>query len=338
MRKAICLVLAVLMLATAVVACDTKKMGPLTIDSITETVSEGDSIQIRVTEAGRIPVEANRLFWSVDDTSVASITSEGVLTVKKAGYFNVVVKDREDLSNIATMPVFCAYQTIPEVEMTMTDADGAMSSTGETEYLVSTAVGVGKTVVRSMTGKIGTLGVVTMMLSFFDKDKYMFSFAETKHRVDDGVVYTVSDWGNQGKSFNMDDVTGAAIYSELDYAMKTTYEQGATFDAVATRIRSEIATQTPNDGIFHMDKMDSAYEYRIVIRADYTTFTMEDFYSNGAITGLGLTIRELWEWTLEDVADVNDNYQYSILTNDIVDVTDIRLCIEYRPVEQETQP
>ena len=32
------------MLATAVVACDTKKMGPLTIDSITETVSEGEIV------------------------------------------------------------------------------------------------------------------------------------------------------------------------------------------------------------------------------------------------------------------------------------------------------
>ena len=334
MKKTVCLILAVIMLSAAVVACDNQELSQISIAPITHPVVEGDSIQMVVTD-GDGPVDANRVFWSVDDPSVASITEEGVLTIKKAGFFHVTAKDRKDLSNVVSTSVFCPYQAVPEIEMAMTRAGDANTS-GEAEYIVSTAVSLGKKVVSSMTGKVGTLGVVTMMLSFFAKDKYMFSFAETEHRVDDGVIYTVCDWSRQERPFDIDDVTGANVYRALSYAMKTKYEQGTTFDAVATRIRSDISTQLPNDGVFHLDKMDPAYEYRVVVRADYTTFTLEDFYSNGAITGLGLTIKEICEWTLEDVADVNDNYQYSIITNDIVDVTDIRLCIEYRPVERET--
>ena len=64
-----------------------------------------------------------------------------------------------------------------------------------------------------------------------------------------------------------------------------------------------------------------------MIRADYTTYEVTDYYNNGLLTGLGLSIKDIAEWDLEKLAD---NYSYTKIQNEIFDVENIRICIEYR--------
>ena len=73
--------------------------------------------------------------------------------------------------------------------------------------------------------------------------------------------------------------------------------------------------------------MNPDLEYRVVIRADFNYLTNMSFYSNGLVTGLGLTIQDLLKL---DFNSLKENYTYQKNFDEILDISDLRICIEYR--------
>lgn len=330
LKKIISLLLAVVILALSLASCDGAATSQLSIVELSAAPTVGETVQLQVVNASEKNVKADQCMWSTSDAKVATVDENGLLTVKGAGYCEILVMDKNDLSNRDTLQVFCPYEVISPVEMTKEAADANTDASGEADFLVKTAVDLGKNVVRSMTGNVSMLGIGTMMLSFFAKDKYTFTLAETRHDVQNGVIYTVCDWSNSAQKADKSLITAESIYQSLDYAVNTENIQGKTFEDLAAAVQAEIAQKFPSDGTFHFDLMDPNYEYRVVILADYTTFRMKDFYSNGAIMGLGITLKEICTWSLESITDVNNNWMYEIVTNEVIDVQNVRFCIEYR--------
>ena len=331
MKKMISLLLAVAMLVLTFASCGVSDGGSqLTIVDVSEAPTVGDCVQLEVVNASGRSVKADQCLWSTSDPKVATVDANGLLTVKGAGYCEIRVMNKNDLSNQDTLVVFCPYEVTAPVDMLLERADANGSSSGEVDYMVKTAVSLGKNVVSSLTGNVSMLGIASMMLSFFAKDKYTFTLAESRYSVQNGVIYTVCDWSNEAQSFSMDQITAESLYESMDYAMNTKNQRGDTFADLEEAVRLELVQKIPADGVFHLDQMDDRYEYRVVIMADYTTFRMTDYYSNGAITGLGMTIQEICSMSLESLTDVNNNWMYEIVTNDVIDVENVRFCIEYR--------
>jgi hypothetical protein len=331
MTKIISLLLAITMLALSLASCNASGAGDqLTIQELSNVPSVGDSVQLQVVSASGKSVKADQCLWSTSDSKVATVDANGLLTVKGAGYCEIHVMNKNDLSNQDTLVVFCPYEVTAPVDMIMERADANGSSSGGADYMMKTAVSLGKKVVSSLTGNVSMLGIATMMLSFFAKDKYTFTLAESRHSVQNGVIYTVCDWSNEAQAFSMDQITAESLYGSMGDVMNTEHQRGDTFADLEEAVRLALVQKIPADGVFHFDQMDDRYEYRVVILADYTTFRMTDYYSNGAITGLGMTIQEICSMSLESITDVNNNWMYEIVTNDVIDVENVRFCIEYR--------
>ena len=336
MKKLISLLLAVTMLALSLASCSTSGEGSqLTIVDFSEAPTVGECIQLQVVNASGRSVKADQCLWSTSDPRVATVDANGLLTVKGAGYCEIRVMNKNDLSNQDTLVVFCPYEVTAPVDMLLKRADADGSSSGEVDYIVKTAVSLGKKVVNSLTGNVSMLGIASMVLSFFAKDKYTFTLAESRYSVQNGVIYTVCDWSNDAQPFSMDQITAESLYESMDYVMNTKNQRGDTFADLEEAVRLELVQKIPADGVFHFDQMDDRYEYRVVIMADYTTFRMTDYYSNGAITGLGITIQEILSMSLESITDVNNNWMYEIVTNDVIDVENVRFCIEYREKQEK---
>ena len=329
MKRIICLTLTVAMLMSVMTACAAGSGAPISIQEPGE-LQIGDTVQLQAVNARGKTIKADQLFWSSADSSVAKVTEDGMLTVVGEGFCTVTAKDRNDLSRQASVDVFCAYTVSPALQTVKTRADDSLNSSGAVDSLVKSATKLGKTVVQACSGKIGNLGIASLFLSLFQKDKYVITLSECRYTFTDGVVYTVADWGNEAVVIDPTLITGDSVYACLDYAVDTDHGHGSTLDDLAAAVRSEIAARLPADGTYRLDLMDDRYEYRVVVVADYTTFRMEDNYSNGAIVAVGLTIQDIWEWELSDFDDVNNNFMYKITTNDVVNVQNIRLRVECR--------
>lgn len=333
MKRIACFVLVVAMLIPGMTACTTGSSSRISIQDLGE-LKIGDTVQLQAVNARGKTIKADQLFWASADPSVAKVTEDGMLTVVGEGFCTVTVKERKDLSNQASVEVFCSYTVSPALQTVKTRADDSLNSSGAVDSLVQSATQLGKTVVQVCSGKIGNLGIASLFLSLFQKDKYVITLSECLYTFTDGVVYTVADWGNEAVVIDPALITGDSVYACMDYAMNTKHGHGSTLDDLAVAIQSEIATSLPADGTYRLDLMDDRYEYRVVVVADYTTFRMEDNYSNGAIIGVGLTIQDIWEWELSDVDDVNNNFMYKITTYDVVNVQNIRLRVECREKQE----
>ena len=330
MRKLICVALATVALLLSISACTPSSMGPINFSQMQENYEVGKTVTLKVEDAiGRV-IDADRLYWSVDDNKIAQVTADGVLSIKGAGLVQVTAMDKTDLSNQAKIKIFCPYEMSEATETSKVKADEDSASSGVLDTLTTTLVSTGKKVVSSMTGKVSSLGIASMIFSFFDKDKYMFTLTESRHTIENGVVYTVCDWSNKGWYFDPKDVTTERIYQNLGYAFNIDNPYGSTLEDLTIAVQNEFEGKAPNDGMYHLDLLDDKYEYRVVVLADYTTVRVRDYYSNGAITGLGMTAKELLALELSSFDDVNNNWQYHNDFNEIVDVKNIRLCVEFR--------
>ena len=73
--------------------------------------------------------------------------------------------------------------------------------------------------------------------------------------------------------------------------------------------------------------MDDKYEYRIVVRANCEYIKNNSYYSNGLLTGLGLTIQDLVKLDFESLSK---NYTYTKTYDEILNITNLQICVEYR--------
>ncbi len=329
--KTVCVLLVSVTILLSMSACGgaQKALSPISLNPINGNIMVGQTYQMQVFTEGSKAVDASRVLWESSDTAVATVSPDGVVTVRKKGACQITAKDKNDLSNQAGVTLFCPYETAPVVDTIKTKADSEQYSSGGAELIMDSLVDAGKTVVKTMTGKVGGLGIALTMLSFFEKDKYVITLAECRHTVKDGIIYTVCDWNNSNMYIPNapDRITAEAVFQSLDGVVNTSHYYGNTFEGLAARIQAETVSQWPQSYNYRFDLMDDRYEYRVVVRADYTTFRTTDHYSNGAIIGLGYTIQDILSW---DVAHLADNYMYKVITYDVIDVENVRLCIEYR--------
>lgn len=334
MKRILSLFLAALFLLS-LPACAPSRPSEIALAEVTEELTVGSSASLRVLDGAGNEIGSDRVFWSTNDRRVATVTEDGLLTVRGVGFCEITVALKDDLSVRNTASVFCAYETAAPVEMKKERITEGTYASGELDALMKAAKDVGKSVVSSLTGKVSSLGIASMMLSFFSKDKYVFTLTEPRYAVTDGIVYEVTPWSSSECTVREEDVTAERVYRGLGDYMKTDQKFGRTVDGLTEAILAELAHTLPADGTYHFDRMNGDFEYRVVIRADFSTVRMVDYYSNGAITGLGITVQEIFEWSLESIADVNNNWLYEDVTNEVLGIENLRLVIECREKSAE---
>ena len=79
------------------------------------------------------------------------------------------------------------------------------------------------------------------------------------------------------------------------------------------------------DFIRHFEEI---MEYRIVIRGNCEYVKNQSFYSNGLLTGLGMSVADLVKL---DFGSIAENYTYTKTFDEILNITNLQICLEYKP-------
>ena len=332
MKKYIAFAVLVALVASMLTSCFDFGMDPnepfyISYPDIEPAVGDKVELQAKYRSTDK---RAKGVLWSSSDTAVAEIDSEGVVTVNGGGMCTLSAVHKDNLQNRAYVTLFCPYDTAEPI-------DGAIYAVGENvdgnfqqlvdEFAVWAVSMAGKNIVYSVTGQLSNFSFISAIFSFFKKDEYWFSMFSPTCVTDDTVLYTLVDWTNEDITVDPWEIASEDIYSELGYMMDLDYECGASFDTVRDKLRNQLSVQLPRDKTYYLAEMDDAYEYRVVVRADISASVMLDFYNNGLITGLGYSISDILSWDIQSLAD---NYSYQKHVNDIIDVADVRVCVERR--------
>ena len=159
------------------------------------------------------------------------------------------------------------------------------------------------------------------------KDVYWYSNTALDCDVEGGIVYTVTDWCNEAVEFNLNNLNVENVLKSVSDAFSEPIENGVTFEDVIAKIKTELSGCAPNDFVYHLDRMDDRYEYRVVIRGDYTGCISREHYSNGLLTNVDSTWNDIVNG---DLAHIIENYAYTVVRGEIINLENLRLCIEVR--------
>lgn len=318
----IILIITVLIL---LVSCSNKKIENIKIENIKEILTIGDTKKLHVVDNNEKTVSNKNVFWSSSNTNIGTISEDGIITIKKEGFFTVTAKYKDDLSISDEMDIFTPYSIVENKLGMVQELENGYSTTELLQSVITHGYKYGKMIVGSLSGKVKDI-----LTSFFEKDVYLFSLGAPYLKVTDGVIYTISDWTNEAVHFSIEDLNVLNLYNSVLDTLIKDGERGESFSDLIFKIKSDLATKFVDDGCYHLEKMDDKYEYRIVIRADYISYKMVDFYNNGIITGLVMSIKDIINW---DLAKVANNYCYQKVKNEIFDVRNLKVCIEYREKE-----
>lgn len=327
MKKIVCLLLLAVLLVTS---CTFKSYedGAHIIDEVAQSYSVGDTIYLTVRDKNGNTVPNTDVLWSSSDFNVASVTGEGSVRVNGEGLCHIVARDRENMQYYSQVEIFCPYSTVISVEETVADADEKLNDQMLSSFLETMASRYGMMLAKKYA--LGALNVASFLISigwdFLTKDQYWYSSSEIGNELYDGILYTVTDWTNEPCSFSENDITPEKLFSHMSrfYAEGTVV--GDTYADFSEELKYRLSRQIPNNGVYHLDKMDDKYEYRVVIRGDVKTCYIYDYYSNGALDVLGSALNEIESWTLEDLSD----FAYTVNKCEILTFDNLRICVEIR--------
>lgn len=328
MRKNI-LIIAVLLLAfTTFCSCEEEKKPSLDEFVLVNTGSEGigEETQLRgLTKNKRTFVKEGLILWESSDPTVASVDSDGVVKIKSSGYCEIIGRHKEDMTLSAKYEMFVPYETVPMTEQTRERYTDEQMKEEMWNKLIEFTTSYLYNVVELRKGENNILEIIKDY--FIGKGTYLFSTSSSDYSVQNGILYTVSDWGNEKVTFSLGDISSEKIFESVGANYLTAGNQGKSFNDAKSSLESRLVGAVPMNETYRLDLMDPNYEYRIVIKGDYATFTTKNNYSNGLLTGGGITIKEVFKGDLEEL---ENNWCYDELDNEILIDGNVRICIESR--------
>lgn len=297
------------------------------IESVNKNLSIGEEYTLVVRNVKDNSVMDNsELLWSSSDLGVASVSGEGRVSVNGSGFCVISARSKDNLEHYSTVEIFSSYDTITPVDEIQTPLNA-----DEDPFDMYSVAGValkryGRIAVSAVQGNM-TSAIFNLVLEAFSKDVYWYSTTVLDCKVTDGIIYTVSDWGNSSVVIDLDNINMKEIYQSTLHSFTEDVEMGVTFNDALDEIKLSVSHQLPSDGVYHLDLMDDSYEYRIVIRGDYTTCISRDHYSNGALSQLGDSVSDIINWKLDDLVS---RYAYTLVRGEMLDIKNLRICIEIR--------
>jgi hypothetical protein len=252
---------------------------------------------------------------------VAAVDKKGTVYSLSGGRVNVTATLKEDASITSELSLFVPYNVSepksPNVVSSSEMIDASFS--GMSDFLAKYGF---KIVTNSFFSKLPT-GV---LMSFFSKDVYQFSMFERSKVAEDLLLYDLTGWTNEAVYINEPDLDAAQIYSYFCEGVDISESlAGNSFDDAVEPIKNVLDSTRIKD--YYFNEMDDAYEYRIVIRGNCEYVRNQAFYSNGLLTGLGMSV---WDLVNLDFGSIAENYTYTKIYDEILNVTNLQICLEYR--------
>lgn len=288
-------------------------------------IGETCNLLVRDADSNEIIPNAN-LLWSSSDLGVAVVDGNGKVIVNGEGMCIIYARSKENLEHFSSVKIFSPYKTVNIVDAKTTRLD-ASSDPFDFYSVLEVAIGrYGKTAISFLEGDVES-AVWDLIIDAFSKDVYWYSNTALDCQVKDGIVYTVTDWCNSAIDFNLNNINVANVHKSVEDAFSESIEMGVTFNDVISKIKTELVGCAPNDSVYHLDRMDDRYEYRVVIRGDYTGCISREHYSNGLLTNVESTWNDIVNGNLEHIIE---NYAYTVVRGEIINLENLRICIEAR--------
>ena len=291
----------------------------------------GDTVKLKVTKENKFRVLNRDILWYSSNPMVVAVSKNGVITVNGEGNCEIVARYKNDLSKSVTYSIAYTHKASEPIEEKRTDLE--KDDIGEDLFNLVVAFGskYGKTIFSSNSlsnKKLVDLPIFQLGSAFFGTDNYWFSYSVPRYKVEDGIVYTIADWTNRDCDFSLKDLSSTELYnSVINNIGEKDASMGKSYDDMLQKIKAELSDKMCDDSMkFNLDKMDKDYEYRVVIRADYSTITIYNQYSNGLLSGLGLALKDMATLNLSDL----DKWSIEKAENEIFEIDNIRICVEYR--------
>jgi uncharacterized protein YjdB len=86
MKKLASIVLIITVLIL-LVACSSNEIEDIKIENIKETLTVGDTKKLHVVDNNEKTVSNKNVFWSSSNTNIGTISEDGIITIKKEGFF-----------------------------------------------------------------------------------------------------------------------------------------------------------------------------------------------------------------------------------------------------------
>ncbi len=336
MKKCISFIAFIVLLSTLLTSCSlfTHEITPgsdvtLQIQSENFTCPLGDSVSLSVKDNHGNILTSQDILWNSSNHSIVSVDENGTVLAKDEGLAIITAIYKSDLSVTASVEVFVPYTvTLPE-ESAIEPHDQLIGDdfSGLEKFTKKHT----KTILKSaLSSAIPT----KLFLQFFSKDVYLFSMFKHKATAKNVVIYSFCDWTNGNVFINPNQINAEHMYTAFLTGLNITESiRGKSFEDSLSSVISAVSGNIPQDGIYHFQNMDSTYQYRVVVRADFDYLKSMEYYSNGVLTGLGLTISDLVKKNFESITN---NYTYQEYVDDILNLTNAHLCVEFRkrPTQQ----
>ena len=252
---------------------------------------------------------------------MATVNKEGIVYSLSGGRVSITATLKEDMTITATSSLFVPYKVSePQDSNVVTTSELIDSSfSGMSDFLAKYGF---KVVKASFFSKLP----IGLLVNFFSKDVYQFSMFERTKVAEDIVLYDLTGWTNETVYINETNLESSQIYSYFCEGVDIPESLvGNSFDDALEPIKNVVNSTRIKD--YYFNEMDDAYEYRIVIRGNCEYVRNKAYYSNGLLTGLGMSIQDLANL---DFGSISENYTYTKMFDEILNITNLRICLEYR--------
>ena len=332
------ILLILLALSFILSSCEATGVSDETVDSssdttVTERVIESISlecnptdsmdgeIQLTVTDDQGEPVSPDKVIFESSDYSIATVNKQGVLMSLSGGKVSVTATLKDNMSVKDTVAVFAPYRVSAPKSSSVVASSGIIDEdfSGMSDFVAKNGFKVIKSTFFS--------GVpIGLLLNFFSKDVYQFSLFKRDKTAEDIVLYDLTGWTNERVRISETNLDSSGIYSTFCESVDITQSLvGNSFDDALLSVEGVVKYTKVKEYCF--DEMSDEYEYRIVIRGNCEYVKNHSYYSNGLLTGLGLSIQDLAKLDFESLSG---NYTYMKTFDEILNITNLQLCVEYR--------
>ena len=283
--------------------------------------SMNGEIQLAVTDDQGQPLSPDKVIFESSDYSIATINKQGVLSSLAGGMVSVTATLKDDMSVKDTISVFAPYRVSAPKSSNVVASSQIIDEdfSGMSDFVAKNGFKVIKSTFFS--------GVpIGLLINFFSKDVYQFSLFKRDKVAEDIVLYDLTGWTNEQVRISETNLDSSNIYSAFCESVDISESLvGKSFDDALLSIEGVVRSAKVKEYCFN--EMSDDYEYRIVIRGNCDYVKNHSYYSNGLLTGFGLSVQDLAKLDFESLSE---NYTYMKTFDEILNITNLQLCLEYR--------
>lgn len=270
------------------------------------------------------PLTSSNVSWNSNDFGVVSIDADGKITAKGSGLARITATLKSDLSVKAEILVFVPYKTQNEAESCITRKGNVIDE--DYSGISAWASKWGVKVVSAMLSSALPWNLILNLVT--SKDEYQFSEVTLENSAENVIMYEASDWTNSDVTVKFSDITEAVLYERFCAELGIDGDRtGKSFSDCLTIVKNALQSALPEKNTYFFSRMDSAKEYRVVVRGSYQHIHNESHYSNGFLEATGGAISDIVGL---DFDELTQNFAYQIDTEEIINILGVTVCIESR--------